>query len=372
METLSSEDIYKLNHSIVQIYALQRLDTFAVEALKIVDRLVPSEISMFHLNHCRSSGINIEYTFLQDFTLSTDIEQTMYQNFGNHPIVENMPQTLIGAHKVSDFVSQQELYSYEGLYQQCFRLLGVEDQMVFFLPDVNPDCWHKLSQTDTTIVGFAQNRDRRNFTERDRLMLDLLLPHLDRAYTNAQQYHQLQQELIQVEQSLNYLGAIVLDSELQIKSIAPQAIIWLETYFTTSTRSPQQLPDRLQSWLRYQVDCLNQNSDLHHVCLPLKIQHAGRELTIRLTIEPQGLKYLLLLTEQTLSSLSSLALLGLSQRETEVLKLVIQGKDNKAIAAQLSVNISTIRKHLENIYAKFHVKSRTEAIAYALTKLGIL
>jgi DNA-binding CsgD family transcriptional regulator len=94
-------------------------------------------------------------------------------------------------------------------------------------------------------------------------------------------------------------------------------------------------------------------------------------LTIRLTIELRGTEYLLLLEEQTLSSLNALALLGLSQRETEVLKLVIQGKDNKAIAAQLSVHPGTVRKHLEHIYDKLDVKSRTEAIAYALTKIGV-
>ena len=184
-------------------------------------------------------------------------------------------------------------------------------------------------------------------------------------------YHELQQELSQVYQSLNHLGIVILDNEGRIKSIAPQAIIWLETYFAKSICSPQQLPDRLQSWLRHQIDCLTQNSDLHEVCLPLRIQRAGRELTIRLTIEPEPTKYLLLLTEQTLSSLNSLALLGLSQRETEVLKLIIQGKDNRAIAALLGVNISTIRKHLENTYTKFRVKSRAEAIAYALAKLGL-
>ena len=79
---------------------------------------------------------------------------------------------------------------------------------------------------------------------------------------------------------------------------------------------------------------------------------------------------MLLLEEQTLSSLNSLALLGLSQRETEVLALVIQGKDNNAVASKLSVYPSIIRKHLENIYNKWGVKSRTEAIAHALAKLG--
>jgi DNA-binding NarL/FixJ family response regulator len=49
----------------------------------------------------------------------------------------------------------------------------------------------------------------------------------------------------------------------------------------------------------------------------------------------------------------------------------MQGKENKAIAAQLSGNVSTIRKHLENIYSKWGVKSRTEAVACALAKLGL-
>jgi len=69
---------------------------------------------------------------------------------------------------------------------------------------------------------------------------------------------------------------------------------------------------------------------------------------------------------------TQLELLRLSQRETEVLLGVMQGKDNKAIAVQLSVGASTVRKHLESIYQKLGVRSRTAAIAQTLTKLGVL
>jgi DNA-binding CsgD family transcriptional regulator len=376
MQTLSilqgggfaNDDIEQLNRSIFQLYTLRDLDTFGLDALSIVDRLVPGELPMFHINH----GVTpkLDYDCLGGFRLTVEMERTMHQHFSSHPIVDNMPQTLTGTYKISDFVTQEELHQFEGLYQQFLRLYQLEDQMVLFLPDVNPDSWQKLSQLNTKLVGFTQNRTQRNFTERDRLILNLLRPHLAQSYTNVQQYYQLQQENQQLQQSLNHLGTIVLDSQQQIVSISPQAIVWLETYFAKSTYSHQQLPDRLQSWLRYQVDCLTHNSALMQVYLPLKIQCAARELTIRLMIEPHESQYLLLLTEQTLSSLNSLVSLGLSQRETEVLKLIIQGKDNKTIAAQLSVNISTIRKHLENIYTKFGVKSRTEAIAHTLKKLG--
>jgi DNA-binding NarL/FixJ family response regulator len=67
---------------------------------------------------------------------------------------------------------------------------------------------------------------------------------------------------------------------------------------------------------------------------------------------------------------NSLAILGLSQRETEVLALLMCGNDNKSIAQQLGINNSTVRKHLENIYDKLGVQSRTESIAKALVKLG--
>jgi DNA-binding CsgD family transcriptional regulator len=159
--------------------------------------------------------------------------------------------------------------------------------------------------------------------------------------------------------------------EGQIQSIAPQATIWLETYFSKPTGSLK-LPDRLWSWVKHQATNLTQTTDLLPAYLPLHIEQAGRELVIRFVVDPLGARYLLLLEEQTRSCLHLLALLGLSQRETEVLSWVIQGKDNKTIASQLNVHISTVCKHLENIYLKWGVQSRTEAIAQALAKLGLL
>ena len=179
----------------------------------------------------------------------------MHQYFGSHPIVENMPHTLTGAHKISDFVTQQQLHQFEGLYQQFLRVHEIEDQMILFLPDATPDSWQELSQLGTKLVGFTQNRTGCNFTERDRLILNLLRPHLAQAYTNVQQYHQLQQENHQLQRSLNHFGTIVLDRQHQILSIAPQAIIWLENLLrqidllaSTTSRSTTivaQIPDRL-------------------------------------------------------------------------------------------------------------------------------
>jgi ABC-type phosphate transport system auxiliary subunit len=65
-------------------------------------------------------------------------------------------------------------------------------------------------------------------------MLNLLRPHLFQAYRNAQQHHQLKQDLSQLQQSFDRLGVAIVNAQGRIQSIAPQAIIWLEIYFLTS------------------------------------------------------------------------------------------------------------------------------------------
>lgn len=52
----------------------------------------------------------------------------------------------------------------------------------------------------------------------------------------------------------------------------------------------------------------------------------------------------------------------LSDREWEVIRLLLQGKSNKLIASSLSVSVRTVEFHLRNIYAKFQVGSRLELI----------
>jgi DNA-binding CsgD family transcriptional regulator len=375
MEPLPSADLAKLNQSIQQIYTLHDLDTFGVAALAIVDRLVPSDdFPLFNLTNVRTGQIWL--TYLPNVNpiapkLIQILTQVLSKDRHKHPIAENMPQTFHGAHKVSDFITSAQLHQREGLYQQFLKPLAVEDQMLLFLADVNPGGWTELAQANATLTGFIINRSTCNFTERDRTILNLLRPHLSQAYANAQQYQQLQQQKDRLQQSLNHLGAIVLERDLEIESITPQAIIWLETYFEKPTCT-RQLPDYLRSWVKYQIACLKQPANVQNACLPFSSQQAGRKLTIRLAIEPIENQYLLLLEEQTLSSLQSLTLLGLSQRETEVLVTIVQGKDNKTIATQLGVHPSTIRKHLEHIYRKLGVTSRAEAIAQALSKLGFL
>jgi DNA-binding NarL/FixJ family response regulator len=55
----------------------------------------------------------------------------------------------------------------------------------------------------------------------------------------------------------------------------------------------------------------------------------------------------------------------LTRRQLELLRLSAVGYDNNAIARQLVISPATVRKHLENAYARLGVTSRTAAAARA-------
>jgi DNA-binding NarL/FixJ family response regulator len=55
----------------------------------------------------------------------------------------------------------------------------------------------------------------------------------------------------------------------------------------------------------------------------------------------------------------------LSERETEILKLTVDGYAYKAIAEKLYLSSHTVRKHIANIYTKLHVSSKAQAIKIA-------
>ena len=61
----------------------------------------------------------------------------------------------------------------------------------------------------------------------------------------------------------------------------------------------------------------------------------------------------------------------LTERETEVLRLIALGKSNKEIASDLSISETTVKTHVSNILMKLNLPSRTRAALYAV-KIGLV
>jgi len=58
--------------------------------------------------------------------------------------------------------------------------------------------------------------------------------------------------------------------------------------------------------------------------------------------------------------------LGLTQRESEVLELLVKGHSNRAIAGRLVLGEETIKTHVRGVYRKLGVGERSQAVAFAL------
>ncbi|HEX2281990.1 MAG TPA: response regulator transcription factor [Thermomicrobiales bacterium] len=62
---------------------------------------------------------------------------------------------------------------------------------------------------------------------------------------------------------------------------------------------------------------------------------------------------------------------ALTERETEVLRLLARGKANKEVAQELSIGEKTVKTHVSNILAKLGVQSRTQAALHAV-RIGLV
>ncbi len=57
----------------------------------------------------------------------------------------------------------------------------------------------------------------------------------------------------------------------------------------------------------------------------------------------------------------------LTERESQILEMVCQGKGNRMIAQRLGIGEGTVKSHLRNLYRKLRVQTRAEAAAFGAT-----
>ncbi len=220
IERLTKKDLLALLEFIRESYAICDLDTFAHRVISRLSKLVPSEIISYNeVNLRRRRDRYLAYP--QD--AYTPAENKIFeQHMQEHPLITHHQKTRDNrAFKISDFLTRSQ-YQRLGLYNEFFRPLSMDYQMAFALPSSGP-----------LIVGIALNRSRRDFSERDRLLLNLLSPHLIQAYRNAEAFTQMQNQLVLVKHAVERLdqGVVVLTREARVALANAQAIQWITNYF---------------------------------------------------------------------------------------------------------------------------------------------
>jgi DNA-binding CsgD family transcriptional regulator len=251
-------------------------------------------------------------------------------------VTQRHPLRLAGASaaKLSDFVGARELHKLE-VYTDYLRLWQVEHQLVL-----------RISSTPEVRKTLLFERSRRDFSERDRLLLDLLRPHFVRLHVAART-RRLAAALASGADAAG-LDWIVLGPRNEIEFATKRARSMLGDVQGSN------LPDCVEAWARQQTRG-NTSGDVRlETAEPLIVYGDGRQLVIRRTGQ-----LLLLTNSQTANEDDD----RLTPREHEVLALVRVGMSNAEIAKTLSLAHGTVRRHLQNVYAKLGVGTRTAAIA---------
>jgi DNA-binding CsgD family transcriptional regulator len=228
--------------------------------------------------------------------------------------------------KLTDFLTMSALRSTE-VYRDWFHPWGIEYEITVGLDS-------PLSHTKVFLFNRGEGRD---FTERDRNVLDFLRPHLANLYEAARARRRASQALALLEEA--DAGLVVLDPTGRIEHATPEALRLLCAYFRDYRSG---IPGEIGRWLLEQRQAPSPE--------PLRVE--GEEMSLVVHLVGGAL----LLEEERVAP-------PLTDREREILELVAAGHTNAEIAEAIWIAPGTVRKHLENVYEKLGVHSRTAAIA---------
>jgi DNA-binding CsgD family transcriptional regulator len=254
-------------------------------------------------------------------------EPTYWDIRKEHPVCHHHEATGdFRALKLSDFLTRSELRR-TGIYWDYFRPWAAEYTMAVGLDA-------PLTHTKVFLFNRAGGRD---FSERDRAVLNFLRPHLANLYAAAQARRRAVQAVELLEEA--DAGLVILDGAGRIEHATPKALRLLPAYFRDYRSG---LPEEIADWMLEEPQAPSPE--------PLRIEGEGLSLLVHLVGGA------LLLEEEREAP-------PLTEREREILDLVAVGKTNSEIAEAIWIAPGTVRKHLENIYEKLGVHSRTAAIA---------
>jgi DNA-binding CsgD family transcriptional regulator len=331
--SLSGRDLRAALDVVRRVSAVAGPDELADETMAALSELVPCDyVSYVETNP--SAGRAMAMTTPRSAMVAT-VPEALARNLGEHPLVTYYAETgEIRALKMSDFLTHRQFVNTR-LYDELFGPADTDYLLSAVLP-----------MPPGLVVGFSLHRRARDFSERDRALLDLLEPHLVQAYERSllrAALGSLHDAAARGEPSLVVLGR---DGDVLWMSAEADAV--LERHFGGSEGA---LPAAVRDWLG--AGCR----------VPLIETRDGRRLRVDAL---GGRPAALLITERAATpDLASLRRLGLSRREAEVLSLAAVGHTNAQIAEELSVSHGTVKRHMEHVYDKLGVRTRTAAAAAA-------
>jgi DNA-binding CsgD family transcriptional regulator len=344
MDGLPERGVRAVLDLVGEAHDAQSLDEFRAVVLPSVRRIVRCDLSSYN----EIADGQVVLATVTEPEVEPWAHEAWARHAGENPLVKRIQHTRDGrAYRFSDVISAKELERLP-LYRELFVPLALAHQIAVTLP----------SPASITI-GIALSRGGRDFTERDRQLLNLARPHLAQAYRNAKLRERTAGTVQALQRGLDDSGEalIVLDRDRRVAFASSLARALVRAATRRELREEGPLPEPLGSWAAGRRP--------HLPTAPLVVE-AATPLLVRLIPGRSGeLDVIVLERRGRTVGLSTLQAMSLTPREAEVLDSFVRGASTSDAAEQLDISPRTVHKHAQAIHAKLGVNGRSEAIAAA-------
>jgi DNA-binding CsgD family transcriptional regulator len=281
------------------------------------------------------------------------------RHFREHPLVRFHGANPGGpTQRISDCADGADFRN-SALHADYYRRIGIN--YVMALP---------LWIDSANVISVVFNRSRSDFRNAERAVLDAVRQPLASIYRNTLACEQAGVGLKRMRDLAAGSGwqMMRVSTSGRILEAPRDALRLLKQFFADAAPDrATRLPAKLSEWFS-----ASRNWGLERPAITsgqeFSVARLGARLTVHFVADPEDAcaGFLLMKSERTGLSARQLAQLSLTEREREILALVAAGKTNADIAVILAISARTVQKHLEHIFAKLGVETRTAAAVCAL------
>jgi DNA-binding CsgD family transcriptional regulator len=330
--------------------------TFPARVVRILARAVDCDSALLVTVDPANGEFRLE-TWPAEHFERLDHAEVARLHAAGHPFVAHCRRSRsAGAFRLGDLAPREDFLRSD-LYSNLYRFLGIEHQLVMLI--ASPDArWRVV----------ALNRRSHDFLEEERAALEFLWPHITLAQRNLGRAERSRSPRIVETGGEETSAVIVITGTGTVTLCSEQARLWLAEYFdAVFVARGVTLPEPVMQWARKRIASESEGKRLRSVRRdPLVVSRGDHCLVADLIVDHGKQQHLVRLEKMSLNAPPrSLEALGLTPREAEVLTWVAQGKTNREVGMILESSARTVQKHLEHVFEKLGVESRTAAILKA-------
>lgn len=353
----TTEDIFR--RVLAAAYDLHRhrdAATYPARLVRALSQVVPCDSALLVTVEPASGDFHLETWPAQQLE-RLDRSEVARLHAAEHPFVAHCRRSRSArAFRLGDLAPRDEFLR-TGLYSNLYRFLGIEHQLLMLV--ASPDArWRAV----------VLNRRSGEFSEEERTALESLWPHITLAQRNLRRGLRSRAPALAEAAPDEASGVIVIRSSGAVTLCTERARVWLAEYFdAVFVARGVTLPAPLSQWAKKRIEDEGGGKGLRVVRRDAFIMSRGDHCLVADLIVDHGKDLHLMRLENVAlnAPAASLEALGLTPREAEVLSWVAQGKTNREVGMILGSSARTVQKHLEHIFQKIGVESRTAAILKA-------